>query len=226
MSSQGLERRFLCGRQVQGHVIGARFLVLTAWRLSSAVSRNQRREACVQPCAPDDPLAFASLRQAVGCAMRLMIALRQIVPTAAAAVCLLGASSALPQYPNNVPWPSWVSWAALGAAFGAYLLWFHLALWAIGRASKFQRAYVRLLVYAAVFLAVLAVPLAPLLPAYSMFGVCHIGLDCGVNMQGAFNVLLVAALHLPMSGAIPVCTAFIFLAVLLSRRAYFRESAA
>ena len=88
MSSQGLERRFLCGRQMQGHVIGARFLVVTAWRLSSAVSRNQRHEACVQPCAPDDPLAFASLRQAGGCAMRLMIALRQIVPTAAAAVAI------------------------------------------------------------------------------------------------------------------------------------------
>lgn len=51
MSSQGLERRFLCGRQKQGRVIGARFLV-TARRLSSAVSRCQRREASKLACPP------------------------------------------------------------------------------------------------------------------------------------------------------------------------------
>jgi hypothetical protein len=149
-----------------------------------------------------------------------------VAPTAAAVVCLWGASTALPTYPHNVPWPNWVSFAALAAALATYLLWFYLAAWAIARASQIRYLFVRVVLYVVTFFAVSVVPLTPLLSAYGIFGLCRVGLDCGQNLQGAFNVLHVAAFELNIWVSIIICIAFVGTVIPLSRRPDVRQSAA
>lgn len=158
--------------------------------------------------------------------MKLHTTLRFTAPLVAACLCTWGASSALPKFPLNTPWPEWTSWSALVAASIAYLAWFYIASCLIGKASRFRRKPFRLLAYSAILLLLLIVPLAPLLPAYAIFGVCHLGLECGASAQGAFNVMNVAALQLPIWVAMVICIAFVSIVAPLSRMAFVREGAA
>lgn len=157
-------------------------------------------------------------------AKRPWTVIRNLSPTVAAGLCFsLGALGALPQHPQNLPWPRWVSWLALLAALAAYALWFHLASWAIGRGSRLGHRLVRMLVYFAVFGAVLTVPLAPLLPVLAIWGTCGRSLDCGAYAQGASNVLQVAAL-VPMPWAYrPICLLFVCITIAASRRIQAHE---
>lgn len=149
-----------------------------------------------------------------------------IAPTTAAACCLLGASTALPTYPDNVPWPSWVSWSAMAAVFASYWVWFYVVGWAVGRARRIRQVFVRTPLYIATFLAASAVSLVPLLPAYGIFGLCWLGVDCGSKFQGAFNVLHAASFELRIWVSIPICIVFICTAIVLSRRLYGHQDAA
>ncbi len=151
---------------------------------------------------------------------------RPIAPVTAAALCAWGSSSALPEFPHNLPWPNWVNWSAFTAAFATYFLWFCLVAWAITKASKMQHFHSRALVYSVVFLVDSAPPLTPLLPAYGIFGLCRLGLDCGQKLQGASNVLQVAAFELPIWGAMPICLALIGATIQLSRFQGGRKGAA
>lgn len=153
--------------------------------------------------------------------------MRHFIATVAAALCFWwGAISALPQYPNSIPWPHWVSVAAVAGVLATYMLWFHIASWAINRGSNFQNALIRRLTYLAALMGLVTVVFAPLLPAYSIFGLCRLGLDCGERAQGAFNVLHAAAFGLKVYVALPVCILFVCAVIPISRYANSRKSAA
>lgn len=154
-----------------------------------------------------------------------MSVLGYLLPVTAAALCVWGAWAALPS--GSVPWPSWVSWVAMAVAFSSYSLWFNLATRVLGRASKLRHKLFRAPAYVVTFVvSALAVSFVPLLPAYGLFGLCRLGLDCQMNAQGAFNVLHAAAFELKIWVSVPICIAFTCVAVFLARRLYSSQSRA
>jgi energy-coupling factor transporter transmembrane protein EcfT len=105
----------------------------------------------------------------------------------------------------------------LVVASAAFLLWFLASAWAIHRASSVRHRLIRAVLYLGAFVLTCFVSLAPLFPAYGIFGVCRLGVECGPNAQGLFNVLNVVPFQLHLWTVAPLSLGFVWAALLLSR---------